>query len=126
MSQKKINILYCEDDLGIREAMSSIILNHFPNASITICSNGLEGRRKVTESSFELVISDYQMGIEGGDGISLYKAFREDNSESPFVMLSGESESLFSDIAVDKNFIFFSKGSDVERKLSEKISRYFI
>ncbi|MCT4642767.1 MAG: response regulator [Bacteriovoracaceae bacterium] len=117
-----LNILYCEDDFEIRETISSIILHSFQDANITICPNGIEGVKKIQQQTFDLIISDFDMKTENGDGISLYKKLRRINTETLFVLFSGHSEGLFKEyIEADDNFLFLSKSGSFSNAIENHI-----
>ena len=92
-----MNILYCEDDETIREILKTQLEFEFPDSFLVICTNGLEGQKQIDCMKFDLIISDFDMNLKGGDGISLFKYAKNVHKENNFnfIMLSSHPENLF-------------------------------
>ena len=119
-----MNILYCEDNFMIREAMVDAIKESYPSANLTICKNGASGIEYLNRGKdFDLIISDYEMPIK--TGLDVYNFSQKINPDIPFVMFSGSQSSLFKDYMDNKNFYFIQKLANIE-ELKSIINRLYV
>ena len=111
-----IRILYCEDEDLLRDMVVSQLEECFHKPFIIQALNGFEGYEQFQSTSFDLIISDYDMKTYQGDGLSLYKKIREINPNINFVMLTSMNEDIFSEVLRDTNFHYAHKGQILEGK----------
>jgi len=111
-----LRILYCEDDDLLRDMIVSQLEDCFHTPFIIQALNGLEGYEQFQSTSFDLIISDYNMNVHQGDGLSLYKKIREIDSNINFVMLTSMTEDIFSEVLKDTNFHYAHKGQILQGK----------
>ncbi len=90
---KKLNILYIEDNLNVRNQTIKMLKIFFND--IQIADNGKEGLElfklndKYESTSFDLIITDIEMPIL--DGISMITQIRELNKDIPILIFSAHS-----------------------------------
>lgn len=80
----KTKILLVEDDDGLREALTdTLLLGGYQVTPVDSAENALV---KLSDQSFELVVSDIQM--EGMNGLSLLKSIRINHPKLPIVLMT--------------------------------------
>ncbi|WP_321315451.1 response regulator transcription factor [Halarcobacter sp.] len=90
---KKLNILYLEDNIDVREQTLKMLNLFFDN--ITVGTNGNEGlsifkeKNKYESSSLDLIITDIEMPEI--DGISMINKIREIDKKIPILIFSAHS-----------------------------------
>lgn len=87
LSENK-KILYVEDDLVIRDEISSLLSNFFD--CIHKASNGQEALKIYNQYRIDIVITDLKMPIMGG--IELTKRLKEINPSQHIIVISAHSE----------------------------------
>jgi response regulator RpfG family c-di-GMP phosphodiesterase len=85
-SEKKINVLFAEDEGDLREVVTFYIESHFP-AVVTDVKSGNEAIEKLKEHQYDLILSDYHM--KNGSGGDLFKYLVSTGQKIPFVLFSG-------------------------------------
>lgn len=80
----KTKILIVEDDHGLREALVDTLL--LGGYEVTPVESAQSAMVKLSESQFDLVVSDIQM--EGMDGLSLLKSVKNKYPNLPFVLMT--------------------------------------
>jgi two-component system nitrogen regulation response regulator NtrX len=110
-------ILIIEDEAAIRNVIKNILLDEDKSYEVEVAEDGEEGLKKITESDFDLVISDIKMPKK--DGVQVLIEALEINPDLPFLMISGHGDI---DTAVDcikkGAFDYISKPPDLNRFLS--------
>ena len=101
----KKRILCCDDCIEILETLEESLMNHFPDFKIETCLSGIDAMAIIKERPFDLIISDYDMKVAGGDGVSLFKFTEQYNIKSPFILYTGHPESHFSSISSKRLYI---------------------
>ena len=90
---KKLNVLYLEDNIDVREQTLKMLGLFFDN--ITVGTNGSEGlsifkeKNKYESSSLDLIITDIEMPEI--DGISMINKIREFDKKIPILIFSAHS-----------------------------------
>ncbi len=85
------HILCCEDDEILLRHLHDELEYAYPNSLIIICENGLQAIKQLEIVDFDLIISDYDMKVAGGDGLSLFEYTEKMGIETPFIIFSGVS-----------------------------------
>lgn len=106
----KKRILCCDDWIEILETLEESLKKHFPDSVIETCLSGIEAMAIIKEKPFDIIISDFDMKVIGGDGVSLFQFTEQNNMVLPFVLYTGHSESHFSNISSNRLYIL-NKGS---------------
>ena len=121
-----MNILYCEDDSELREMMTGQLITEFPDSTVVSCPNGLEGQQKINSMTFDLIVSDFDMKVLNGDGISLFHHAKEklQHDQFVFVIVSSHPRKTFDKYLDDSNFYYCEKqealmGSTLKKRLIE-------
>jgi DNA-binding NtrC family response regulator len=78
-------ILVVDDDRGLRKGIALALKRH--GHTVVEGSNGLEGKKLLTDESFDLMITDLEM--PGLKGIDLLKVAREGRPETSTMVISG-------------------------------------
>lgn len=84
MKTKNIRALIIEDEPNNRENLQTLINEHCPEIEVVaLCESAIEGRKKITELSPDLLFLDIEM--PGGNGFSLLESLSVINFEVIFV-----------------------------------------
>jgi len=95
-------ILCCEDNEILLDFLISHLTDAFPTYSLIECTNGLDAMVHLQTKNIDLIISDNDMQVDGGDGISLFLYTEKMNIDTPFIMYSASSPIAFSAINNDR------------------------
>ena len=119
---KKLNILYVEDEIVLRDITSSSIESMV--GTIIKASNGQEGLEKFACNKIDLIITDLSMPIM--DGITMINEIRKNDAEIPIIITTAfevQSKELQSLSKIDK-CIYIMKPVDI-MKLLQSIDESF-
>jgi diguanylate cyclase (GGDEF)-like protein/PAS domain S-box-containing protein len=83
-------ILYVEDDEVARKVTSHLVSRAFPNVSLILAENGLEGLDAFRKYSPDLIITDVKMPEM--DGIVMARKVREVNTGTRIIVLTADSD----------------------------------
>lgn len=78
------HILVVEDDSELREAIAETF--EYEGYKTTAAANAKEALARLSETAFDLVLTDVQM--EGMDGYSLMKSIRKSYSDTPVILMT--------------------------------------
>lgn len=81
----KETILIVDDDKAFRIATVALLQDH--GYSVGVATNGHEGKKRLTEQHFDLVLSDLVM--EGTNGIELLQWIKANIPQTPVMMITG-------------------------------------
>ncbi|WP_455210880.1 HDOD domain-containing protein [Kaarinaea lacus] len=91
MEKPKAQILIAEDDFAISLALKTILKNNF-HCDLTVTSNGEEAWDKIQSTSFDLILSDWNMPFKTGCEL-LAEVRNNDSTKSiPFFMLTARAD----------------------------------
>jgi CheY-like chemotaxis protein len=97
------NILVVEDDHIDILVVKALLDKHF---NLHIVQNGVEALQAMTETKFDIVLADINLGDENMDGIRLMKAIRDDNKHNSVKVFAVtayyENRSFFLDQGFDE------------------------
>ncbi len=98
---KYLNILYVEDEKGIRETLKDVFEDDFN--SFEVAKDGKDGLEKFKNKSFDIVITDIEMPFM--NGMELTKSIKDISPSTPVILLTAYSEKkrLFEAIDVGVN-----------------------
>lgn len=88
---KALKILYVEDDLALREEVSLFLSDIF--AQVDLATNGEEGLQKLSQTHYDLVITDIKMPIM--NGIEMIEQINELYPSLPILVTSAHNESEY-------------------------------
>ena len=109
---RKYKLLYVEDDDLARETSLELFSNFFNN--IDTAKNGQDGLEKFKSSSYDLIITDIKMPKL--DGIEMFRAIRDIDSDIPVLFLSAHNEASFFVEAIKLNVSgYILKPLDIEQ-----------
>lgn len=87
-----INILIVEDDKALAHMIEEIINKAFKNVSVAIVSNGANALDAVFQSTFQLIISDWNMPKMNGFELLTELRSQGTTKNIPFLMLTGRDD----------------------------------
>ena len=91
VEKPKIRILIAEDDFAIALALKTILKNNF-NCDLTVTSNGDEAWEKIKSSSFDLILSDWNMPFKTGCELLADVRNNDNTKDIPFFMLTARAD----------------------------------
>jgi two-component system, chemotaxis family, chemotaxis protein CheY len=83
-------ILICEDDELYQQIAEAAFAGGEHN--VTFASNGLQALQRLSESTFDLVVTDLMMPDK--DGLEVIRAIREGNAKTPILAMTAGLASL--------------------------------
>ncbi len=83
-------ILVVDDTKAIRDVLSKILA--FMGYEVVVASSGNEGLNRFLKSSFELVLTDFNM--PGIDGCTLALRIKDKSPNTPVVLITGSEEEI--------------------------------
>ncbi|WP_294960963.1 HD domain-containing phosphohydrolase [Sulfurimonas sp.] len=86
-----LSVLYVEDELELRQGISSFLNKIFTN--IDTASNGLEGLEKYTNKEYDIVITDIQMPKM--NGLEMIKKIKEIKKQQEIIVVSAYTDSIY-------------------------------
>ena len=95
-------ILVVDDEQAIRDALLDML--SFMGHKAVAASNGIEALNLFLRSSFDLVLTDYQMF--GMDGLALAFHIKKRSADTPVVLITGESKEGIMEKLKGKNVDF--------------------
>ena len=87
-----INILIAEDEKNIAIALDAIINKAFNNVTVTVVNNGARALDAVFESTFQLIISDWNMPEMNGFELLTELRSKATTKDIPFLMLTARDD----------------------------------
>jgi PAS domain S-box-containing protein len=91
-----IRVLHVDDDSSFAEMAASLLEREDDQFVIEIANGADEGKKLLEDSSFDCVISDYDMPKT--NGIEFLESVREEHPDLPFILFTGKgSEAVASD-----------------------------
>ena len=93
-----LKILIAEDEINISLALKTIIRKAFPSTSINVVKNGREALDTIKVTSYQLIISDWNMPVMSGIELLTSLRSKKATMETPFIMLTarGDKDSVIS------------------------------
>ncbi len=115
------NILVVDDEPDIREGI--ILLNDIESRNFQSASNGVEALELLKKHHFDVVVSDISMPKM--PGTELIKKARELGIETPFIFISGLSDSNVGEKIKDLSNWHLIEKTDI-KKISSLISELLV
>lgn len=116
----KYNVLYAEDEDGVRKNVYEILSLMFDN--VYLAQDGQEAYDIFLENNIDLVITDIKMPRL--NGIELVKKIRKDNSDVEIIVISAHTEVDFMLEAVELSLIRYIVKPITETKLLEALEKF--
>ena len=116
---KYFNLLYVEDNEGIREAFVMIIQRYVKN--LFVATNGKEGLEIFKNNHIDLILSDIKMPVM--DGLEMAREIRKLNLETPLVFMTAFGDSQFLKDAIDVGADGYLIKPIDRNKLFEKLNK---
>ena len=102
LNNKRVGILYAEDDAETREMVASAIAADYPEYTLHLAADGAEGLALFREHRPEVVITDIQMPVM--DGIRMAEEIRDIDSDAELIALTAYSDTSFLVSAIEAGF----------------------
>jgi PAS domain S-box-containing protein len=112
------SVIVVDDEPVVLEIIEGLIEKKNGNIRLECCTSPHEALKKVSESDFDAIISDYSMPEM--TGTELLRRVRDSGKEIPFILLSGLCEDKIAIDAINEGVDYFLIKS---RNLPEQINR---
>lgn len=117
-----MKILIADDEFLIREALATrISKNYYQFQDVYYAENGAEAFALIKEHDPDIVITDIRM--EHMDGLDLIKKCRQENIQTPFIIISGYAEFEYAQTAIEHESCGYLLKPITNKKLFEAIDR---
>lgn len=94
--RRGIRVLHVDDDADFASLAARTLEHSQAELEVTVETSASDGLKRLSEESFDCIVSDYQM--PDTDGLAFLEAVREEHPDLPFVLFTGDgSESLASE-----------------------------
>jgi CheY-like chemotaxis protein len=91
-SMSKLNILVVDDARFIRERVTSMVREAFPDFSVLAVENGAEATRAMRQKRFDLILCDWEMPEMSGLEVLQWTRAQEEYKQTPFLMVTSRGE----------------------------------
>jgi CheY-like chemotaxis protein len=91
-SMSKLNILVVDDARFIRERVTSMVREAFPDFSVLAVENGAEATRAMRQKHFDLILCDWEMPEMSGLEVLQWTRAQEEYKQTPFLMVTSRGE----------------------------------
>jgi len=88
----KLNILVVDDARFIRERVTSMVRESFPDFSVLAVENGLQAIRAMQQKQFNLLLCDWEMPEMSGLEVLQWCRSQEAYKQTPFLMVTSRGE----------------------------------
>jgi DNA-binding NtrC family response regulator len=124
-----LSVLYVDDEPFLLD-ICKIFLERRPDISVSVASSVENALKLIDMSSFDVIISDYQM--PGTDGIGFLKILREKRCAVPFILFTGWGHEEVMTEALESGAMFYlqkggnprSRFTELEHKIREACGQY--
>ncbi|EMA10851.1 HTR-like protein [Haloarcula vallismortis ATCC 29715] len=111
---RKVRVLHVDDDPGLAEVAGTFLEREGDGFSVQTATDVSEGLARLSEASFDCVVSDYDMPET--NGIEFLEAVREQYPDLPFVLYTGKGSEEVASEAVSKGVSdYLQKGHGTDR-----------
>jgi CheY-like chemotaxis protein len=123
-----LSVLYVDDEPFLLNAGKSY-LERRPDISVSVASSVENALSLLASSSFDVIVSDYQM--PGTDGIGFLQHLRKNQCHIPFILFTGLDPEEIMDAAMNAGAMFYIRKSgnprtrfaELEQKIREASRR---
>ena len=84
----KARVLIVDDEVDLREVLKSVLVEYF--TEVVTVSSYAEAVKKLADSKFDVIISDYKLGDR--TGLEIRKWQIQNQADIQFILLTGYSE----------------------------------
>lgn len=91
-SMSKLNILVVDDARFIRERVTAMVQEAFPDFSVLAAENGAEATRVMQQKRFDLILCDWEMPEMSGLEVLQWTRSQEEYRQVPFLMVTSRGE----------------------------------
>jgi PAS domain S-box-containing protein len=112
-----ISVLYVDDDSGLLD-IGKIFLEKMGNFSVETCTSAPEALKRLEQTSYNAVLSDYDMPVM--NGIEFLKAVRVQYPALPFIIFTGRGREDVVVEAINNGVDFYlQKGGELKSQFAE-------
>jgi DNA-binding NtrC family response regulator len=124
-----LSVLYVDDEPVLLN-VCKIYLERRPDISVSVASSVENALKLIETSSFDVIVSDYQM--PGTDGIGFLKILRDKRCVIPFILFTGRGREEVMTEALESGAMFYlqkggnprSRFTELENKIREACGQY--
>jgi DNA-binding NtrC family response regulator len=124
-----LSVLYVDDEPFLLD-ICKIYLEKRTDISVSVASSVENALKLIDISSFDVIVSDYQM--PGTDGIGFLKILKEKHCAIPFILFTGRGREEIMTEALESGALFYlqkggnprSRFTELEHKIREACGQY--
>eukprot|EP01155_Anaeramoeba_flamelloides_P003206 Anaeramoba_flamelloidesa1061265_17.p2 GENE.a1061265_17~~a1061265_17.p2 ORF type:complete len:160 (+),score=24.30 a1061265_17:36-515(+) len=91
-SMSKLNILVVDDARFIRERVTAMVREAFPDFNVLAVENGLQARQAMQQKPFDLILCDWEMPEMSGLEVLQWTRSQDSYRTTPFLMVTSRGE----------------------------------
>lgn len=117
-----IRVLHVDDQLDFAEMTTTFLERESDRFDTETVSSASEGLNRLAESTFDCVISDYEM--PGQNGVEFLRAVREEWPDLPFILFTGKGSEIVASDATSAgvtDYLQKSSGNEQYELLANRI-----
>lgn len=88
----KLNILVVDDARFIRERVTSMVREAFPDFTVLAVENGVQARQALQQRHYDLILCDWEMPEMSGLEVLRWTRAQESYQNTPFLMVTSRGE----------------------------------
>jgi len=100
MTRDTLHVLFVDDESEVRELGAEMLERADGSLTVATCRSAGAGLEELSETTFDCVVSDYQM--PGMNGLAFYEAVSDARPELPFVLYTGVDDRTVFERAADR------------------------
>jgi len=109
-----IRVLHVDDDPAFAETAAALLEREDDRFEVETAAGAEEGERLLSASTFDCVVSDYDM--PGRNGIEFLEAVRDDDPAIPFILFTGKGSEAVASEAISAGVTdYLQKGGGTEQ-----------
>jgi len=120
----ELKILIVDDARFIRDHVSRIVKDHFPEYLIDAAEDGMVGRQLMSKTKYDLILCDWEMPEMSGIEVLQWARKQPEYMEVPFVMITSRGERDYVLQAIQAGVNDYMGKPFEDSALVEKIKKY--
>ena len=90
----KLKVLVVDDAKFIRERVTSMVRDAFPQSAVYACENGRDAIKAMSQEQFSIILCDWEMPQMSGLEVLQWTRAQDNYKQVPFLMVTSRGEDL--------------------------------